>query len=316
MLFSVTTVPIANGEELQSKKGPVCNQAGCVAVATGSKGIKGSNGDKKTGDRIGLKNGNHGKTATRASGGAPADEERARAAARAREAEFKAKVATYQSALAKQQSCLTSGRRPVTTGNAAAFCPPPTLPNFGDPGFLVGVSTQTDPAKPGEPTVPRITLDPQQVAYMAFARLRLTPPTPGIGPSPKLNKWDMAAVGYPLWLWAEGLTDPAPVSDSVFNLAVSLDAHVAKVDFDMGDGQTVTCSGDGSKWTSAIKPGQESPTCGYTYSKPSLPDAEYTVTVRTHWAVDWSMNGATGTIPYVQASTTTLPVGELQVLVR
>ena len=242
--------------------------------------------------------------------------EKAREVARAREAAFKAKVATYQSALAKQQSCLTSGRRPVTTGNAAAFCPPPTLPNFGDPGFLVGVSTQTDPAKPGEPAVPRIRLDPQQVAYMAFARLRLTPPTPGIGPSPKLNKWDMVAVGYPLWLWAEGLTNPAPVSDSVFNLAVSLDAHVAKVNFDMGDGQTVTCSGDGSKWTPAIKPGQESPTCGYTYSKPSLPDAEYTVTVRTHWAVDWSMNGATGTIPYVQASTTTLPVGELQVLVR
>jgi hypothetical protein len=47
-----------------------------------------------------------------------------------------------------------------------------------------------------------------------------------------------------------------------------------------------------------------------------LPAGNYTVTARTYWAVDWNINGNTGTIPYVQAASTTLPVGELQVLVR
>ena len=87
---------------------------------------------------------------------------------------------------------------------------------------------------------------------MAFARLRLTAPTPGVGPDPSLNDWNMAAVGYPLWLWAEGATDPPPVTDSVGGLSVSLHAHVSKVVFDMGDGTKLTCRGSGQRWTDRV----------------------------------------------------------------
>ncbi len=151
---------------------------------------------------------------------------------------------------------------------------------------------------------------------MAFARLRLVAPKPSIGPAPSSNKWDMAAVGYPLWLWGEGNSHPAPVSDSIGGLFVSLDAHVSKIVFNMGDGTRVTCQGVGRKWTRSVPAGQKSPSCGHTYSKPSLPKGSYTVTATTYWSVDWNVTGVRGVIPFVQSAITTVPVGELQVLVR
>lgn len=171
-----------------------------------------------------------------------------------------------------------------------------------------------EPAGPAAPAAP--ALSPQEVAYIASARLQLAPPKPMIGPSPELNEWKMAAVGYPLWLWADGEVDPAPVSDSVADIAVSLDAHLVKVVFDMGDGNKISCSDLGTKWTPAVEPGAKSPSCGYAYEKPSLPAGSYTVTANAVWAIDWNINGTTGTIPLYQSASTAIPVGELQVLVR
>lgn len=171
-----------------------------------------------------------------------------------------------------------------------------------------------DPADPAAPAPP--ALSPQEVAYIATARLQLTPPKPVIGPSPESNEWKMAAVGYPLWLWADGDADPAPVGDSVADIAVSLDAELVKVVFDMGDGHKVTCSDLSTRWTAAVPPGTKSPSCGYAYEKPSLPAGSYTITANAVWAIDWNINGTTGTIPLYQSATTEIPVGELQVLVR
>jgi hypothetical protein len=154
------------------------------------------------------------------------------------------------------------------------------------------------------------------VAREAVARLSLTPPKPAVGPPPSINRWKMAAVGYPLWLWVEGNTNPAPVTDTDGPLSVALDPRVTGISFDMGDGHTVNCPTSGTKWTRSVPAGKPSPTCGYHYTKPSLPKGDYTVTATTHWAVDWNINGTTGTIPYTQTSSTSLPVGELQVLVR
>ena len=157
---------------------------------------------------------------------------------------------------------------------------------------------------------------PEQAAYIATARLRLSAPKPMVGPPPEINEWGMAAVGYPLWLWAEGNLDPAPVSDSVLDLSVALDARLVEVVFDMGDGHRVRCTDLGTRWTRAVEPGADSPSCGYAYQEPSLPEGSYTITANTVWAVDWTINGTTGTIPFYQDASTQLPVGELQVLVR
>ncbi len=171
-----------------------------------------------------------------------------------------------------------------------------------------------DPAAPAAAPVPVVS--PQQAAYIASARLRLTAPKPMIGPPPSINKWKMAAVGYPMWLWADGNLHPAPVSDSVYDLAVSLDARLVKVVYEMGDGHKVTCTDVSRSWNSGIPAAAESPVCGYTYEQPSLPSVEYTITANAVWAVDWTVNNTTGTIPFFQSASTQLPVGELQVLNR
>ena len=162
----------------------------------------------------------------------------------------------------------------------------------------------------------RPTLPPRTLAYMALADLRLTAPTPTIEPSPDRNRWKMAAVGYPLWLAADGDLDPPTVSDSVLDVSVSLNPRLVKVVFDMGDGERVTCTDLSRRWTPAVEPGAKSPTCGHTYTKPSLPEGDYPVTATSIWAIDWTVNGATGTLPFSNSATTQLPVGELQVLVR
>ena len=177
---------------------------------------------------------------------------------------------------------------------------------------LLNVAAAGNPQTPSGPAVPTIT--PEQAAYAAVARLHLTPPKPVIGPSPKINEWHMAAVGYPYWLWAEGNLDPAPVSTTVADLTVSLDAHLQSTTFDLGDGSRITCTDLSARWTPAVKPAAPSPACGHTYTKPSLPKGDYTITAYSTWAVDWSVNGVGGTIPLYQQASTKVPVGELQVL--
>ena len=148
---------------------------------------------------------------------------------------------------------------------------------------------------------------PAQAGAIAVARLKLPAVGPGIGPSPDLNRWKMAAVGYPLWLWADGPTQVGPVSDSVAGLSVSLRAEVSSLTFRMGDGAVVTCTGAGDKWTEAVEPGAKAPNCGHTYTKPSLPKGRYTVAALTNWAVTWTANGQSGVInvPAVQTTETT-----------
>lgn len=175
---------------------------------------------------------------------------------------------------------------------------------------------EPDPDDPDTETVTYITISPYQAALMAAAYLPLEPGQPKVGPPPTLNKWKTAAVGYPLWIWAEGNLDPAPVSESVSGLSVSLDASLARIVYAMGDGTTITC-GPGTPWRrGAVPAGTPSPDCGHTYTEPSLPKGDYTITATTHWSVAWTAGGQSGTIPFTQTSSTTLPVGEIHTLVR
>src|SRR5215203_5797217 len=231
--------------------------------------------------------------------------------AHAAETKLRQQVADYQQEMDRWRTCMSQNRQPVVAGDAAPFCTQPIPPAFATevPGTLVTDATAVQRG-------PQIILTPEQVAYIAFARLHLEPLKPVIGPPPELNRWKMAAVGYPLWLSGGGDPRPPAVWDQVFNLRVRLEAKVKSLDFLMGDGNVVTCDGPGLPWTPAVKPGDRSPVCGYQYEKPSLPDGNYTVTARTHWNVNWTINSQTGVIPMIQASSVQLPVGELQVLIR
>jgi hypothetical protein len=211
-----------------------------------------------------------------------------------------AELAEYNRQLADYERCVLSFDPSLSNAGCGSAPIPPNPPQFSNTNF----------SGPGsQPTA-------GQAAAIAVARLQLPKIAPGIGPSPDLNPWKMAAVGYPLWLWADGPTHVGPISDSVAGLSVSLDAEVSSLTFRMGDGHTVTCAGSGHAWTTAVQPGTESPSCGYTYAKPSLPEKTYTVAAIANWAVTWTSNGQSGVINVPVADTAELPVGELQVLVR
>ena len=158
-------------------------------------------------------------------------------------------------------------------------------------------------------------ITPEEAAYIALAQLQLPTIAPGIGPDPANNEWKMAAIGFPLWLWADGDTQVGPVTTNVASLSVSLDARISKMVFQMGDGKKVTCAGDGTPYESWVKPGSKSPTCGYVYEKPSLPRGKYTVSAVAYWDVTWQVNGATGVITVPRPSSVQLPVGELQAVI-
>ena len=209
---------------------------------------------------------------------------------------FSAALAEYDRQIASYNGCVLSAN-PAGCGSIPT---PPNPPQFGSDNFS---------GRGNQPTA-------GQAAAIAVARLQLPKIAPGIGPSPDINPWNMAAVGYPLWLWADGPTHVGPISDSVAGLSVSLDAEVSSLTFRMGDGHSVTCAGPGHPWTTAVQPGTESPSCGYTYAEPSLPDENYTVAAIANWAVRWTSNSQSGVINVPAVNTTELPVGELQVLVR
>jgi hypothetical protein len=221
---------------------------------------------------------------------------------RVREAgkKFSAALAEYDRRLASYNRCVLIFDPSLNTAGCGSPPTPPNPPQFSSDNFS---------GRGNQPTA-------GQAAAIAVARLQLPKVAPGIGPSPDINPWNMAAVGYPLWLWADGPTHVGPISDSVAGLSVSLDAEVNSLTFRMGDGHTVTCAGSGRPWTREVQPGTESPNCGYTYAKPSLPDNTYTVTAIANWAVTWTSNGQSGVINVPVVDTTELPVGELQVLVR
>jgi hypothetical protein len=209
--------------------------------------------------------------------------------------DFEAALAVYDRQLASYRRCFRANPNGAGCGQV------PESPWLGGDDF----------SGPGNPTITA-----GQAAAIAVARLQLPTIAPGIGPSPELNRWKMAAVGYPLWLWADGPTRVGPISDSVAGLSVSLDAKVSSLTFRMGDGHSITCTGSGHEWTPAVQPGAKSPSCGYSYTKPSLPDGSYTVSAVANWAVTWTSNGQSGVINVPAVDTTELPVGELQVLVR
>lgn len=145
------------------------------------------------------------------------------------------------------------------------------------------------------------------------SRLEVPVPTPSVGPDPSVNEWDMAVVGYPLWLWTD---TPASMDSSVsgYGITITMNARRVSTTFDMGDGNKVTCARM-TAYPRSVKPATPSPTCGYVYSWPSLPKGNYTVTATSRWEVAWSAVGFSGTLPLSASASRELPVGELHAVV-
>lgn len=182
-------------------------------------------------------------------------------------------------------------------------------------GILINIWSANPP--PG----PNTGRTPEEVAQIAIESMQLKAVKVGIVPEPGLDS--IGIVGMPTWMWvdnpAENTFGPITRSASAGGITVIATAEVERIEWVMGDGTTVTCSGANAKGTPyADRFGkQDSPTCGHRYETTSWtqPGRTFTVTARSYWRIDWDGAGQSGTIrldPLEQ--TVSVRVAEAQVL--
>lgn len=154
--------------------------------------------------------------------------------------------------------------------------------------------------------------NPSVLAAEAVASLHIPNPHISIGPDPSINKWNMAFIGYPLWLWTEG-PGRFTTTASVRGHSVVLTANRSSVQFGMGDGTVVTCSST-TPWNRSVTAQMHSPTCGHVYEEPSSP-AAYRIRAVETWQVTWTALGQSGTMLVTVGSSRSVRVGELTAVI-
>lgn len=176
--------------------------------------------------------------------------------------------------------------------------------------YLGVVRLDAPPPRPaaGAPT-------PAMLAAEAVSRLPIRGPEIGIAPAPDGS----GLVGLPVWMWTEVTPQtwgPISATASVPGLSVTATARAERVVWDMGDGHAVTCTGPGTAYRESYG-GSPSPDCGYRYaaSSRSRPGGRYTVTATTTWHITWTGGGQSGELTVTRASSTTVDIAELQVVI-
>jgi hypothetical protein len=165
-------------------------------------------------------------------------------------------------------------------------------------------------------TPPANTLTPAQLAVEAIRELPLR--GPDIGISANLTPNGSGLVGLPVWMWTAVTPEtwgPISRTAAVPGLSVTATAKAQRIDWNMGDGHTVTCATPGSPYNASYG-AQPSPTCGHTYTAPSRtqPAGRYTVTATTTWLINWAGGGQAGTLTVTRQSQAAVTIQELQVV--
>lgn len=121
-------------------------------------------------------------------------------------------------------------------------------------------------------------------------------------PVPAINPPDRAPVNLGMWLAAEQ-AGPIVVRVNLGPLWAEATATVDETTFDMGDGSTVTCAGNGTPLPANRRTTVAEGPCGHTYR--DIADVgDTTVTVTSTWAITWRTSaGNSGTQPPVDVST-------------
>ena len=169
---------------------------------------------------------------------------------------------------------------------------------------------------PVPPSAP--TLSPEQAAQIVVKRLPLR--AVDIGTAPEGGPQNLGLVGLPVWLWTSPTPQtfgPLAETASAGGVTITATARVDHVLWSMGDGATVTCSAPGTPYEPRYG-ASPSPDCGYRYRRTSrnVAAGAYTVTAKSHWSIAWRGGGRSGTIPLELESSTSLSIGEAQLLVE
>ena len=160
-------------------------------------------------------------------------------------------------------------------------------------------------------------MTPQQAAQIVVESMELR--AADIGIVPEDTPGQVGYVGAPVWMWTAVGPEtfgPNTITASAGGITITATANVARIVWDMGDGAQVTCTTPGTPYQDAFGLA-ESPDCGHRYTRTSVgnPGSAYEVTATSYWEVDWTGGGAAGQIDLDVSSSTTIQVGELQVLV-
>jgi hypothetical protein len=155
--------------------------------------------------------------------------------------------------------------------------------------------------------------NPQQMAQQAVKQMGLEGANIGIAP----KAGSMGLVGLPVWLWDNKSVSnwgPKTASVSAAGITVTANANVTQIVWNMGDGTSVTCTDAGTPYNSSYG-NSSSPTCGHTYQQTSSSGGTFTITATSVWRVAWTAtSGQSGTIMTARTSTTTVAIGQLQIL--
>jgi hypothetical protein len=112
-----------------------------------------------------------------------------------------------------------------------------------------------------------------------------------IAPPPTYHTY----ISYKNWLWVEtGQWHPVTGSKSVRGATVTLTATPSYVEWDMGNGDVVSCVGAGSEWVRGMS--EDAPTnCAYSYAEMNDPQGDtWTVSARINYTLGWTCMGNCG----------------------
>ncbi|KIZ15682.1 ATP/GTP-binding protein [Streptomyces natalensis ATCC 27448] len=157
-------------------------------------------------------------------------------------------------------------------------------------------------------------VNPAVLARQAVDKMKLAGPDIGIVPKPG----SQGLVGLPVWMWTEKTPEaygPNTATATAGAVTVSATAKVSQIVWDMGDGDTVTCTTAGTPYKSSYGK-RRSPDCGYLYQHSSKdePGQKYTVTATSTWTIDWKGAGQSGQLTETRQSQTQVTIGQLKVL--
>jgi hypothetical protein len=206
------------------------------------------------------------------------------------------------------------------------------LPEQGD---IVRFDVRADP-EPGEPYV--LTCS-DQTGRLVVNRLTTFDPADPFGgiaateraleearrrldlprPEPAVNPPTEQLVGVPTWLWVDGPWQETSATAAVGSVAATVTARPVRVEWDMGDGTTVTCDA-GQRYDPTRSPAEQQSPCThvFTVSSAAPTGGQVTVTATVVYAVGWSATTGEGGDLGELSRSATIPVTvrEAQALIR
>jgi hypothetical protein len=231
-------------------------------------------------------------------------------------APYNSKYACYMLKITPAQVAanpILSAQAPENPGKTPYLCQ--SILSTDGPMIEAGDFVWLDPAE--------VAIDPREAARQVLLSLGIDAINIGLSPRLKGGANGHAYVGVPVWMWAanpSGQTvGPISAHNGNYGVLVTGEARLTDVTWNMGDGHTVHCKGSNAAGKAyQVSYGvTASPMCGYRYMKMSSDskNGRYSISATSHWEFTWQAGGMQGMIPLDVTNNTTLPVGEIQVVV-